>query len=266
MKTPNSSNSSKGFGNTKQIPPSKHWCFTLNNYTLEDIIAISSIVPKKRYVFQEETGEEGTPHLQGYIEFEDKLRPSSLKLNKSIHWEKCRNIKQSILYCQKKESRTGEIFLFRIVRVRELVILTAASLFAWQEEVVNIIKQEPDDRSIHWYWEAVGKRGKSALVKYLLYHYNGLTCSGKASDMKYLIVQYEKKNGYYPELIIFDIPRHAKEYLSYSGIEEIKNGCFASTKYECEQVLMNSPHILCFANSEPDTLKMSEDRWVINEI
>ena len=76
MKTKSSSNSSRGVGNTKppcnkkkQISCSKHWCFTLNNYTSEDISKISSNSSIVLYVFQEETGENGTKHLQGYIEF-----------------------------------------------------------------------------------------------------------------------------------------------------------------------------------------------------
>ena len=100
----NSSNSSTinlTNGNTKrQISPAKHWCFTHNNYTQQDIEKLcSSIVPVK-YVFQEETGTEGTKHLQGYVEFKKKIRPKSLGWSDQIHWEKCRNIKASIAYCK----------------------------------------------------------------------------------------------------------------------------------------------------------------------
>lgn len=60
-----------------------------------------------------------------------------------------------------------------------------------------------------------------------------------------------------------DIPRSCRKYVNYTGIEEIKNGCFASTKYECEMIVMNSPHFICFANDEPQVEKMSQDRWVV---
>ena len=77
MSAISSKSSKKKSGNTRQISPSKHWCFTLNNYSMDDIKVLkntdSSIVP--RYVFQEEIGEEGTPHLQGYINFNKKVRP-----------------------------------------------------------------------------------------------------------------------------------------------------------------------------------------------
>jgi len=105
-----SSNSSKGkSGNTRQISPSKHWVFTLNNHTLENINEILECSSIKRYSFQEETGENGTPHLQGYLEFVTKKRPKSIFKNFNAHWEKCRNIKLAIAYTQKDDTRTGKM-------------------------------------------------------------------------------------------------------------------------------------------------------------
>ena len=132
--------------------------------------------------------------------------------------------------------------------------------------MIDLVDKEPDNRSIHWYYDYKGGTGKSALVKLLCYKYDAVVCSGKASDMKYMIVKYNEKNGVYPKVVIFDIPRSIKDYVSYSGIEEIKNGCFASSKYECEMVLMNSPHILCFANEIPEFEKLSKDRWKITDL
>ncbi len=86
-----SSSDSSGGGNTKpppkkQIAPSKRWCFTLNNYTEIDISSIDAIKSKcDLIIVGKEIGEQGTPHLQGYCEFSNKLRPLSLKLNKGIH-------------------------------------------------------------------------------------------------------------------------------------------------------------------------------------
>lgn len=83
----NSANSAKGGGNTKtpplskakQINPTKRWCWTLNNYSEDDISAISAklLVVCKVALFGAEVGDEGTPHLQGYCEFITKCRPKS---------------------------------------------------------------------------------------------------------------------------------------------------------------------------------------------
>jgi len=110
---PISSNSSKGEGNTKtspslkkpQISPAKRWCFTLNNFTKDDVNDISSKFKSacKVAIIGYEKGEEGTPHLQGYCEFQNKIRPVSLGLTTRIHWEKCKGNRQdNIDYCRKE--------------------------------------------------------------------------------------------------------------------------------------------------------------------
>lgn len=274
MKTRNSANSAKSVGNTKtdtlkgkkkkQIDASKHWCFTWNNYSKSDIemICASSV---KQYVFQEETGEEGTPHLQGYICNETRIRPMSLGWPKQIHWEPCTHIRASILYCQKKDTRTGKQYFKGIVRIREVKIIT--KLREWQQKIVDLVTSDcEDDRSINWYWEEKGNVGKSALVKYLCVKHNAIVCSGKSADMKYMISKYMEKHGTGPEIVIFDVPRTCMNYISYTGIEEIKNCCFSSSKYESNMVIIPDLHILCFANSEPETSSMSMDRWKITEL
>ena len=264
----NSSNSSKGkSGNTKQISPSKHWVFTWNNYKEAHIEIICSNSSIKRYSFQEETGESGTPHLQGYVEFVTKKRPHSV-FHKSfgIHWEKCRRIKEAIVYTQKDDTRTGRIFRKNIPRIKPIKCLTEEQLYPWQKEIVNIISDEPCDRTIHWYWESEGNVGKSAMVRYLVIKHNAILVSGKGADIKYQIKQYIDKYGYGPETIIYDIPRTAENYVNYTALEEIKNGLFASNKYESSMIIMNPPHFICFANFEPNYHAVSQDRWCVKEL
>ena len=188
------------------------------------------------------------------------ISPLSLGLSKKIHWEKARGSKEeNEAYCSKEEN-----VILKIGFDSELRVISI--LKDWQKSVVDLVSEEPDDRSINWYYDYKGGIGKSALVKLLCYKYGAIVCSGKASDMKYMIVKYKEKNGVYPNVVIFDIPRSLKDYVSYSGIEEIKNGCFASSKYECDMVLMNSPHILCFANEIPEFEKLSKDRWKVVDL
>ena len=267
--TENSSNSSIGkSGNTKQISPSKHWCFTFNNYTQDDIKLFQEVSSNssKRYIFQEELGENGTPHLQGYIEFIDKIRPKNLYDTK-IHWEKCRKIKDSISYCSKEDTRNGEIYCHNIRIPKKVRILDDSMLFDWEKDIIDIIQQEPDDRSIHWFFENEGCAGKSTFCKYLAVKFNALIVGARASDMKYMIVKYEEINGVYPDIIIMDISRSNDiNDIDYDGIEQVKNGLFMNSKYECCQVIMNCPHIICFANSPPMKDAMSMDRWKISKV
>ena len=262
----NSVNSVKKSGNTKQISPSKYWCLTLNNYTKEDIIILRECNSVSKLVFQEEIGDEcGTPHLQGFVEFTSRVRPlNKIIFNVPPHWEKKKGtIAQNVEYCSKEDTRKPGTIPFS----RGFVIPKSPRIISvlrdWQSEIVKEIVQEPDSRRISWYWETKGNMGKSALVRYLVYHHQALVCSGRATDMKYLIIKYKEKYGSYPSLIVFDVPRTQENFLSYQGIEEIKNGCFCNTKYECEMVLMDFPHVIVMANFEPNRRLMSEDRWNI---
>ena len=121
-------------------------------------------------------------------------------------------------------------------------------------------------RSIYWFYDKRGNSGKSSMCKILCANNGAIILSGKSADMKYAIVKYKEKHGIYPELILIDCPRSNTDYLSYGGIEEIKNGCFFSSKYECDMVIMNNPTIIIFANVTPDTSKMSNDRWKITNL
>jgi hypothetical protein len=64
-----------------------------------------------QYIFQEETGKEGTPHLQGTIITQQPQALSYMKkINGRAHWEICRNKFASINYCQKGLTRTGKLY------------------------------------------------------------------------------------------------------------------------------------------------------------
>ena len=250
-------------GNTKQISPALKWCFTYNNYTESDILNI--IVPKfqeycKKYVFQREVGESGTHHLQGSIWLKVKGRPSSLKLSKSIHWEKMRNEEASIAYCQKKEGSIGEPYIFGFPKP----LKTLTKLYTWQKKIEDLFMTEPDDRSVNWYWESEGNVGKSAFCRYMAIRHNVCVIQGgKLSDIMNIIYNLDMDTT---TMIIIDIPRNNKSNVSYSSIECIKNGMITNTKYETGFKVFNPPHVVVFSNFEPDEDKLSSDRWVINHI
>lgn len=80
----------------------KHWCFTLNNYTEDDVAAIRAI-PSEYTCFGREVGESGTPHLQGYMSFNSRKRLTAVKkLIPRAHWEAAKgNPSQNRTYCSK---------------------------------------------------------------------------------------------------------------------------------------------------------------------
>jgi len=259
-----SSNSSGGEGNNKtspsssnkQISPAKRWCFVFNNPT---DATLSSIVPDVQRlcdyaVIGHEVGESGTPHLQGYIEFKKKARPLNLFV-KGMNWDKCKgNRAQNTDYCSKDGNVVFTLGLPKPVRVIE-------QLRPWQHEIELIMLSEPDDRTIHWYWEAEGNVGKTAFMKYCVVKHKAIPCvGGKFSDIMNLVFNCDMDKS---NTTIFNIPRGHRECLSYSSLEAIKDGMVVNTKYETGFKVFNPPHVIVFANFYPDKNQLSKDRWHI---
>lgn len=253
-------------GNNKtssRIATSIYWAFTLNNFTEEEfnILKEEIYIHCLDYRVQEEVGELGTHHLQGYIKAKKRIRPLETFSNKRIRWSKARSPKHARAYCCKDDTATGKYILDT---TEQLDLITPTQ--QWQLDILQLVNKKPDYRSIHWFWDSYGNTGKSAFAKYLCAKHNALCVSGKSSDCKYAIVKWHEEKKIYPKIIILDIPRTHLDYINYEAIESIKNGCFFSGKYECTQVLMNSPHIIIFANAPPEVNKLSKDRWNIIKI
>lgn len=89
--------------NPPTMSRAKHWCFTLNNYTTAIVDSIVSNQELFQYiVFGKEIGESGTPHLQGFVSFPNKVRmPYCIETIGQAHFSVARNIKNSIEYCKK---------------------------------------------------------------------------------------------------------------------------------------------------------------------
>lgn len=256
------------------VNPSKYWCFTLNNYIKDDIDIICTICAENigiEYIFQEEIGEKGTPHLQGYIKFNKRARPKTyFHYNDKIHWEKCRNPKASIEYCKKEDTRKPNTNYYTNIEFdEELILLKEEEMYEWEKYVLRLIDSKADRRTIHWFYSIEGNTGKSTFCEYLhgCNKYDCLCLNGKAADMKYAIsVRHQKKQIKSKTVFILDYPRQSQDYVSYSGIEEIKNGLFFSTKYESNAIQYNRPHVICFSNQMPELNQLSRDRWNIVRI
>lgn len=130
----------------------------------------------------------------------------------------------------------------------------------WQAYMLGIIKEPADDRSIYWIHDTVGGKGKSRLASHLAKDHNALLLEGRLTDMAYLYV-----NAGCPRIAIFDISRAAAEHSDhlYSFAEKLKNGHMTSTKYTCKHETFAAPHVIFFANFEPDMTKWSRDRYKI---
>lgn len=249
-----------------KVNPVKHYCFTYNNYTkyVQSVPEFCNLLKQicKRYVFQEETGELGTPHLQGYIELIKKERITGLKkkLGDQIRWSETRDIEGSIAYCQKEDTRTGEVFKYGFPKEIKII----SRLYPWQQDVVNILSKEANDRTVNWIYDPIGNNGKTSLLKYLVYHFKAIfTTGGKNNDIINLIFN----NRDYMitsdnSIVLWNLPRTVEsDCISYNAIESIKDGLISNNKFECGSFICPNPHVMIFANCLPNAKTMTSDRW-----
>ena len=91
----------------------KAWMLTLNNPVLDvlEICAIFELLDVK-YIWQFEIGDNGTPHVQAFIEFSKKKRFSYVRRRMDdngiggCHLENCHGRVNGINYCRKEDTRT----------------------------------------------------------------------------------------------------------------------------------------------------------------
>ncbi len=241
---------------------SKYWFLTWNSFPVDWKSHFLALRNLQKYCVQVETAE--VEHLQGVLVFDRKLSFSELHdACPGCHWEVCRDLKACVKYCSKFKTRTGEQWIkgFKTpLVVRDP--LEGKELYEFQKDIIHILGNEPDERTIYWFWSNKGNIGKSSLCKHLCLKYGAISLGGKVSDAMYAVAKMVEA-GKPPKVIIFDVARSEAKYLKYVSLELLKNGCFFSGKYESGQVLMNPPHIIVFANEKPDQSKLSADRWEI---
>jgi len=254
-------------GNTEPLPPKKQvsrktfYCFTvfISVDGMKTLInrQLEQICTKFMY------GEEICPttkrvHLQGFMQLKKAMRITELSIAGNPHFEACKGSEeQNEKYC----SKDGKVFKYGYPKPLKCI----TELRPWQKDIETIALTEPDDRKIYWFWEKSGNIGKSAFCKYMLIHHKSLLCQGgKHSDIMNLVFNTDMDTC---NAVIFDIPRVNEGAVSYSALENIKNGMVCNTKYETGVKIFNPPHIFCFANFPPDKPHLlSEDRWIIKEL
>lgn len=264
-----------GWGNTNPIPRgAKHrsYCITVNNWTANDLeILDRNTKTAKYFIIGKEVGESGTPHLQAYLNFKSPRSWAALKkAMPSAHIEVAKGTpKQNYEYCSKEgDFRTNmnqfEDFKKKMKRLC-LDEYKDVEWKPWQQQVIDIITGVPCKRTIHWFWEPTGNVGKSFLCKYLAIKFGVIICEGKKTDIfNQVLMALEAKKEI--KIVLLDVPRTSADYINYGAIEGLKNGMLYSGKYEGGQCIFPSPHVIAFANTEPNKAAMSGDRWNVVEI
>ena len=236
-----------------------------------ELIAILNTCAKD-WVFQKEVGAAGTPHFQCNFRLVKKMRLNQVLELFSPLVSDVRAIqlkpsdKKFCDYCCKEDTRVEGPWWSKTmlppVKVRDP--LEGKELYPWQRSVVDLIASPVNERTINWYWEPIGNRGKSALMKHIAMTTDAMvlgTCEER--DIYKAIVDRPVK----PTCVLVDIPRSGVLGVPLMrGLENVKNGLIFSSKYEPIQAVFNPPHVIVFANHPPPPDCWSADRYATVEI
>jgi len=131
----------------------------------------------------------------------------------------------------------------------------------WQQELVEDLAQDPEDRKVIFIVDEEGNKGKSYLAKkYCREHPDAkMMRPGKHADMAYLLELGTR-------VLFLDCTRTQVEYMPYTFLEELKDGYVQSTKYECTQKTFERMHVVVLMNQFPDLTKLSADRYDVRDL
>ena len=235
----------------------------------------------KKFVYQwERAPTTGAEHCQGYLNTSKRYfpgakgecKPLAKQLSalgmKGVTVKVASNSGKEILklYAMKDDTRIAGPWADRPIYLGKALSCMKMP-FLWQTEIIELIKSEPDDRTIHWIDDGEGRVGKSKLCKYLR---TKRMCSriplGTATQLKTNVIAFGPSRCY-----VIDLPRTlgSSEKMAdlISAIEEVKNGWVVSAMHgKCHELLMEPPHVIVFSNMPPPRAMMSADRWKVAKI
>ena len=132
----------------------------------------------------------------------------------------------------------------------------------FEQDVINMIVEEPGSRSIHWIYSREGNLGKTRLADELITLFDALRIDpGAAKGALELIGKQKEKSATFVSkpVLLLDLPRSepvaAKKL--YKVLEVIQ-GSFSDRNDTIQW--MNLPHVIVFANERPETQRLSADR------
>lgn len=239
------------------------WIITLPDRELLTASQISQHLKGfcNKFTFQKEKGEK-TDYFHWQIEITLKEKTVLSTLKNLIGWhdahiEKTKDYFAARNYCTKEDTRVEGPY-----NEKSTFLKVPSIHHQWQIDIEDMLHTEPDTRKVFWLWEPIGGIGKTTLCRYLLLKYKkkiNIFPSGKSADVAFAITEETK-------MVIFDLPRTMEDHFNYNILEQIKNGLIWSPKYESNMKIIDIPHVIIFANWEPNTSALSQDRWVIRRL
>lgn len=230
----------------------------------------------KKWMFQYEAcPTTGNPHLQGIISC--KLRtwssgaPLAAKLNAlgmngvSVRRASTNGMAALSAYCMKEETRIAGPWADKPIYLGKDIRCIEETPYPFQQDILDMVAVDPDDRTIHWIFEGTGSVGKSKLIKYMCYKKIAVPVPfGTATQIKTFCYNFGNSRNVY--CINMPRTRGKAEHLEdlISTLESLKDGLIVTGMYgKMQMSIFDPPHIFVFANRSPPYGMMSPDRWKV---
>ena len=259
----------------------------LNNLEVENVS--NNLTGLKDFSGQLELGTESKiPHYQLAIEMKSICTKKKVleafegKINAHISVDIQFNLESMKDYCTKETEfilpeYSGKIykhewdmnFLDRKPRLKKVL----ESPFPWQEFLeTNILRKNPDDRTVDWIIDPIGNTGKSSFARVYISKEVTDGIFMKIDNLDRMELSLIKKietyrSKYYkdPKVLLFDFPRASdisKVLAATALMEDAKCGYLESTFGGThKEIQIGDIHIIVFSNSCPDLSVLSVDRW-----
>ena len=145
--------------------------------------------------------------------------------------------------------------------------IQSTQLRPWQQQ---LLRAKPSTRQVIWIWGSRGNEGKSWFQSYLetFYGYSRvvrLDLRNKTSNILYAL---SKRPLQTTDIFLFNDTRAGNSSdQNYTVLEQIKDGCAVSSKYNSTVLSFKVPNlVIVFSNVKPNTTNLSVDRWRIYSI
>ena len=286
-------------------------CFTINNYEPDLPQQFVKYAEDTKdqinfLVIGEEIGQNGTPHLQGFINIKQNPKTCGIKFWKkeipggqTAHFEPARGTDlQNEKYCTKDGPffKVGEpseatdtwkevlemakVDLHEVQKIDPEIFVKHYHQLKAINDDYNKPKMAADLPELREWQEVALNKLKNQHERRILFVVDEVGGKGKSCLAKHIMTtmnswacQGGKINDLMyaydtnAEYVVFDMARcNNPDYYPWNFMENLKNGWFTSTKYKGGLKMFNAPKIIVFMNEEPPRCKLSSDRYEIYKI